>query len=186
MTVPRTLSLRRTPDGLHLVQTPVLELQKLHKPAPLRFAGGTFDDAAKWLAAQKNLPVLLEIEMVFTGVAGKAPFTILLHTGKDQRTALICDPSRERLIVDRSLSGKTSFHKTFPGSHEGRLRLDAERVSIRLLLDTSSLEVFAQGGETSLTELIFPAGGPRQISLASDGVTPSVGGIVIHELEAAP
>lgn len=139
MTVPRALSLRRTPAGLRLVQSPVADLQKLRKGAPLKFAGGSFADAAKWLTAQKNLPALLEIELVFTGLAGKAPFTIELHTGKDEMTSVAFDPARAILAVDRTRSGQTAFHKTFSARHEAPVRLADDRLAIRLLLDTSSL-----------------------------------------------
>lgn len=40
--------------------------------------------------------------------------------------------------------------------HRGALRIVDGRVDLQLLLDTSSLEVFAQGGEAILTNLILP------------------------------
>ena len=43
--------------------------------------------------------------------------------------------------------------------------------------------IFAQKGETVLTELIFPAAGPRSLSLSSDGEAPRVGEIVVHALK---
>jgi sucrose-6-phosphate hydrolase SacC (GH32 family) len=53
---------------------------------------------------------------------------------------------------------------------------------LRQLLDTSSLEVFAQNGETVLTELIFPTAGPRRLSLTNSGETMRVDGITIHAI----
>ena len=50
-------------------------------------------------------------------------------------------------------------------------------------MDTSSLEAFAQNGETTLTELIFPAAGPRRFNLSTDGDAPGIGGITIHALK---
>jgi fructan beta-fructosidase len=182
MTVPRALSLRRTPAGLRLVQQPVAELAQLRGPSPLEFAGGTFAAAAEWLAAQEDLPALLDVDMAFTSVSGKAPFSVHLHTGKDERTSLTFDPARHRLVVDRTASGRAGFHRDFSARHDAPLRIIDDGARIRLLLDASSLEVFAQGGETSLTELIFPAAGSRGLSIASEGDTPNVKAITIHAL----
>ncbi|MEP7344519.1 MAG: glycoside hydrolase family 32 protein, partial [Gemmatimonadaceae bacterium] len=85
MTVPRELTLRRTPDGLRLVQKPVVELESLWVPTPRSFTGGTFAAASKWLAGQRNLPPQLDVELTFGWVTGKAPFSIQLQTGPNER-----------------------------------------------------------------------------------------------------
>ena len=184
MTVPRELMLRRTPGGLRLVQKPVTELKKLRMPSPLRFGGGTFAAAARWLAAHNDLPPLLDVDMSFTGVIGKAPFSVYLRTAPDERTSMTFDPVRNRLTVDRTHSGQTGFHRDFSARHDAPLRIPEGVVALRFLLDASSIEVLAQGGETSVTELIFPTLGPRSLSIASDGATPSVSAITIHALRS--
>jgi fructan beta-fructosidase len=182
MSVPRELTLRRTPDGLRLVQRPVAEFLKLREPVPRQFPGGTFAAGAKWLLNQTNLPPLLDVEFTFTGISAKSAFTLQLHTGADEATAVHLDGARSRLIVDRTRSGRTDFHRAFSSRHEAPLRLIDGRVALRLLLDTSSLEVFAQNGETVLTELIFPTAGPRRLSLTNSGETMRLDGITIHAI----
>ena len=120
--------------------------------------------------------------MTFTGVSGKPPFSVHLQTGKDERTTLTCDPAHHRLALDRTRSGQTAFHRDFPARHEAPLRIADDSVSLRLLLDTSSIEVFAQNGETVLTEIIFPTAGPRSLRIASEGDAPNVKDIAIHAL----
>ena len=183
MSLPRELALRRTPDGLRLVQKPVAELQKLRGPEARKFPGGTFAAAAGWLAAQMNLPALLDVEMTFTGVTVKSAFSIHLHTGKDEVTVIAFDAARSRLAVDRTHSGRVDFHRDLPARHEGPLRIADGRVDVRVLLDTSSLEVFAQNGETTLTELIFPTAGARSLSIQVDSDAPGVGGITIYAMK---
>jgi len=183
MTVPRALTLRRTPAGLRFIQQPVAELQKLRQPAPRKFAGGTFDEASAWLAEQKDLPPSLEVEMTFTGVTANSAFTIHIHTGKDEATSISGDAGRGRIAVDRTRSGKAKFHPAFAARHEAPLRITGGRCSLRLLLDTSSLEVFAQDGETSMTELIFPTAGPRTVSISSPESAPAVQSMTIHALQ---
>ncbi len=184
MTVPRELSLRRTPSGLRLVQKPVVELKRLRMAPPLQFGGGTFVAAAEWLAAHKDLPPLLDVEMSFS-VSGKAPFSVNLQTAPGERTSIVIDPARNRLVLDRAHSGQTGFHRDFSAPHDAPLRVVNGNVVLRFLVDASSIEVLAQGGETSVTELIFPAAGPRGLSIASDGATPNVRAITISALKSA-
>jgi sucrose-6-phosphate hydrolase SacC (GH32 family) len=77
------------------------------------------------------------------------------------------------------------FHRGFSATHDAPLRVENGEVFIRFLLDASSIEVFAQRGETAVTELIFPAGASRRISLVPEGATPEVRAITIHELRSA-
>jgi sucrose-6-phosphate hydrolase SacC (GH32 family) len=186
MTVPRALGLRRTPSGLRLTQQPVSELNKLRANAPLKFTGGSFVEAARWLEQQKELPTLLDIEITLAEVSGKSPFNLSIHTAKDELTTIAIDPSRHRLSVDRSRSGQTTFHRAFVGKHEAPVSFDADQWNVRVLLDTSSIEVFAQDGALAMTELIFPSSKHRRLSLDAKGESlPSVRGITIHALKSA-
>ena len=186
MTVPRVLTLRRTSEGLRVCQQPVKQLEQLRRGAPRRFAGGTFAAAGAWLARQAGLPPLLDVEVTLSGVTAATPFTLALETGPDERTSISCDPARGRLVVDRTRSGRVGFQPAFAGRHEAPLRLVDGRCRLRLLLDRSSLEVFAQDGETVITELVFPTTATRVLSLSARGAgMPLVGGIELHELSSA-
>jgi fructan beta-fructosidase len=183
MSIPRELTLRRTPTGLRLVQQPVAELLKLRESTPRSFPGGTFSAAAEWLLNQTNLPPLLDVEFGFTGISAKSGFNLQLNTGPDEATAIQFNGAHSRLVLDRTRSGRTDFHAKFAARHEAPLRITDGRVTLRLLLDTSSLEIFAQNGETVMTELIFPTAGPRRLSLTSDGEAPRVRTIHIHAIK---
>jgi sucrose-6-phosphate hydrolase SacC (GH32 family) len=186
MTVPRAITLRRTPDGLRMIQRPVPELEKLRKGDPLRFAGGTLDDARKWLSSHESLPPLLDVELALSGLSDAGPVTLNIHSRKDELTSLTINPKQSRLSVDRRKSGQVDFHQAFPGRHEAPLRITDGRLRLRLLLDTSSLEVFAQDGEMSYTGLIFPSAGSRQISVEGEpGAALRVDEFTIHALKSA-
>jgi fructan beta-fructosidase len=186
MTVPRALTLRRTPDGLRVLQRPVKELDGLRRGAPRRFAGGTLAEAGTWLAGQAALPPLLDVELALSGVTAAAPFTLDLETGPDERTSIAIDPARGRLAVDRTRSGLVGFQASFAGRHEAPLRLEGGRCRLRLLIDTSSLEVFAQDGETVMTALVFPTTQRRVLGLSPRGPAgPTVDALTLHELGSA-
>jgi fructan beta-fructosidase len=191
MTVPRSLTLKRTSQGLRLAQEPVDELKKLRKELASVFPGGTFADADKWLYQQRNLPELLDVEMTFSAVSPDTPLVINIRAGAGEVTAIAVDPESGKLVVDRTHSGFNGFHPAFSASarHEAPVEIANSKFTIRFLLDASSLEVFAQDGRTALTDLIFPAAGKRSISLSSEGgkalSMPKVDRITIHELKSA-
>ncbi len=185
MTVPRTLTLRRTPAGLRLVQAPVRELESLRHGPPRRFSGGSIAAANTWLAALSDLPPLLDVDLQVSGVGKMSGFEIQLATDADERTTVAVDPGRKELVFDRSRSGETAFDPKFSLRHTAPLRIVDGKARLRLLLDTSSLEVFAQGGETVMTELIFPKGSGRRLSVVAAGARARVEAIVIHPLQAA-
>ena len=185
MTVPRALSLRHTAAGLRLVQQPVAELAKLRVSGARRFRGGTFAAAVEWLKQQGDVGPLLDIEMQFAGVGGKDPFAIAIETSPDEQTSMNVDPGNATLTVDRSRSGLSAFNAAFATRHPAPLRIVDGEVRLRFLLDASSLEVLAQDGETSITDLIFPTGHSRLLRLVSAGAAPHVIGITIHRLRSA-
>lgn len=186
MTLPRVLALRSAPGGPRLYQAPVRELERLRRDVPRTFRLGTFRDAAAWLDRQPGLPALLDVELALAGVGPGTRVTLALHTGADERTTIVCDGGRGTLALDRSRSGATDFEPSFAAVHEAPLRVVEGVVRLRVVLDASSIEVFAQGGETVLTDLIFPGAGRRRFSLSAEGRPPTAARIAIHSLATEP
>ena len=162
-------------------------MKKLREEPPLVFPGGSFADADNWLFQQRNLPELLDVEMTFSEVSPDTPFVINIRAGTGEVTAIAVDPESGKLAVDRTHSGLKGFHPAFSASarHEAPVEIANSKFTVRFLLDTSSLEVFAQDGRTALTDLIFPTAGKRSISLSSEGgkalSMPKVDRITIHD-----
>jgi hypothetical protein len=63
---------------------------------------------------------------------------------------------------------------------------DARRLSLRLIADHGSLELFAQGGATAQTLLVFPTSAERRLALSTrSDATPRVEAITLRALAAA-
>jgi len=60
------------------------------------------------------------------------------------------------LFVDRQRSRAIAFHKDYPGRHRGPVRWRDGKVTMRVLFDRSVVEVFANDGETSITDRVYP------------------------------
>jgi len=78
------------------------------------------------------------------------------------------------------------FHKDFAGRYLAPLQMTDDILKVRLLLDASSLEVFAQNGETVSTDIFFPTSNERSFTLTTDsGKTPTVDHIKISQMTSA-
>lgn len=155
MSVPRELTLRETTEGLRLVQRPVRELAR-QRETHRRVRNVTVAEANARLAGSAPAGPLLEIAVEFE-TRGAGRFGLEVHRGAAERTRIECDPRAGRLRLDRTRSGATDFHRAFPGVYEAPLATPDGRVRLRVLCDTSSVEVFANDGERVLTALVFPA-----------------------------
>jgi sucrose-6-phosphate hydrolase SacC (GH32 family) len=183
MSLPRELALRQTAAGLRMTQRPISELKKLrgthHSYSPL-----SLTDASSWLVRQQFRSELLELEAEFAVPSEASEFSINIVTGPDELTA-VRRTADGKLLLDRTRSGVTNFHRKFPAAHEAPLPARNGVVSLRLFLDTSSLEVFGNEGEAVITDLILPKSGPRTVTLTTSGAAPRVKKLDVWELKSA-
>lgn len=106
-----------------------------------------------------------------TSVPGDSTIRFLVRSGKDgsQGTVIGYDASTRRVFVDRTNSGDISFSSLFPGTYYANLEPDEQgKVTLRVLLDWSSVEVFGGRGESVITAQIFPSDVNQSMSLLSN------------------
>jgi sucrose-6-phosphate hydrolase SacC (GH32 family) len=148
MTVPRELSLRTTPDGIRLYQNPSAALQALRQP----FAKGQTTE--------------LESTLQF-GAAKKVGWKVLADDGT--YTLIGYDRDRQQLFTDRTKSGQVAFNKDFPARTTAPLTVSGKQVQLRLLIDQSSVEVFAEDGRLTMTSLVYPNPGATRVEPYAEG-----------------
>jgi sucrose-6-phosphate hydrolase SacC (GH32 family) len=169
--VPRVLALRRLPEGLRLVQSPVAELASLRtKPEPTL------------VARSAPLPGSADIELeIVRGAWSEAGLRLSNDTGEEVVVGVAQEPVR--VFVDRRRSRATKFHAEYPGRHEGPLRWRGDRVRLRVLFDRSSLEVFANDGETVVSERVYPTRPLDRLEILGAGQAVP-GPVRLHELRS--
>ncbi|MFC7307206.1 glycoside hydrolase family 32 protein [Streptomyces monticola] len=164
MGFPRELSLR---DG-SLAQEPVPELTSLRTDPLLSLADTTVAEGTEELLADSGQ--FYELEAVLApGSAATASFGIDVRAGGGQYTRIGYDTSAGELFIDRTASGAVDFDADFPGVHRAPVALPDGGLDLRILVDASSVEVYAAGGSVCLTDQIFPDPGARALRAHTSG-----------------
>ncbi|MDQ3790885.1 MAG: GH32 C-terminal domain-containing protein [Actinomycetota bacterium] len=159
--VPREVGLRTVGGEVTLVQEPVHALNRLREGAPVIVRGSTVGEGSRSLGRHAEGQAL-DIEAIFSPRDAER-FGLTVLSGPGQETVIGYDTARGELYVDRTRSGRVDFSPDFPAVQRAPLAAVNGKVTLRVLVDRSSVEVFGGGGQAVITSLVFP--GP-----ASDGV----------------
>ena len=177
MTIPRELSLSRTGDTVQLIQRPVAELQAL-RGKKWQWQNLVIENEKTILddIAGNCLEISLEVQ-VAPAAAGR--FGLCLRTTPTCQTVVGYDFSSESLFVDRTCSGEVAFHPEFAATHAASMPACNGLITLDLLVDRSSIELFGNGGRVVFSEQIFPERGQLSLELFCEA-----GSVVVTRLEA--
>ena len=145
MTLPRVLSL--TEVG-RLVSEPIPELRSLRKEHQ------SIPDQKLGLNQEVLLPLhgdCLEISMELEGTAYVAGLKVYCSPDQEEETALVWDSLSGRLVIDRR---KSSLSNEVVKDERSTF-LEVEHVTLRVFLDRSILEVYANC--TCMTIRVYPS-----------------------------
>ena len=163
MSTPRELFLRETPAGTRLGQRPLPALRRL-RGQPLQWdqltlaAGETLIDTGALDGRS--------IEIEWTVWPDHAvEFGLQVRSGPGEATLIGVDRRRGMLFIDRQRSGVVPLATAWAGRREAPLDSTDGPLTLRVLLDRCSVEVFTGDGASTLTELIFPADDSRALRL---------------------
>ena len=166
--IPRALSLKRFPEGIRLVQSPVKELETLRQNH-LSLSALDIASANRALLAKQVRSDALEI-IAELDAGNSAEAGIRVRKRKDEATTIGADWGKQEVFVDRTRSGNTSFDEKFLGRHAGPLLLaGAKQVKLHIFVDRSSVEVFVNNGSTVISDAIFPSRDSQDLELYSNG-----------------
>ena len=170
-TLPRTLGLMKTEDGIRLTQTPIKELA-IVRGEHLQLRNATWQDVEALLSGREWTETL-EIEAVLD-CKGAQEFGLLLRGGESYGTRVGFDPIWSRVYIDRSHSGDVIIDPTFAAKHESPIRVEDGRIEMHIFVDRSSVELFANNGLVSITYLFYPRERDRSFAVYATGKPPSV------------
>jgi fructan beta-fructosidase len=181
MATPRTVTLREVDGRVRPVQRPVATLASLrtvsysHPPAALAAGVTPLADVTG---------DIFEIRAVIR-LAGAERVGFHVRVGEDERTVVGYDAASSSLFVDRRLSGRRDVDPAFPAVHTAPLPAVEGVVTLTVLVDRASVEVFGGGGESVITDQIFPSADSTGLALFADGGVADLVELTVTKLATA-
>jgi beta-fructofuranosidase/levanase len=178
---PRELSLRTVDGRPELFQTPLRELTTLRSGAP-------YHEQAQAITGEHPLATtgtLLDIEATLRPQSASRFGLKVFKGANGDETVIGYDTATGRVYIDRTKSGTAAAPLTgFYGVHSAPLTLRDGRLDLRILIDNSIVEVFANGGERVLTDLVYPAMGSDGLSVFAVGGTAALDSLDVHRMRS--
>jgi fructan beta-fructosidase len=205
MTVARRLYLRQPPaaypaptpsqEPLLLVQEPIVGVPA-HKPNAAIFGAPPFQTTAQAnarISAQKHPGNAYLLRFTLDpGDASEAGVRLRRSTANPndpaaEETVVGINTATGRIFVDRTRSGKTDWSPDFPARVSAPLRhAQADAITIQIVVDYNSIEVFAEDGETVLTNLVYPAPANQGLAFYTTATPPGAAPARIRDVELIP
>lgn len=180
---PRELSLRRVGGKLELVQVPARELRTLRSDRAYTVRGQTVT-GERTLTGAAARGKAIDIEATFDA-SDADRFGLKVFSGRDEETVIGYDAEAEELYVDRTRSGDVQFNPRFASVSRAPLELPRSgRLALRILVDHSSVEVFADGGRRVITDQVFPSAGSDGVKLFAEGGDATVRSLRLWKMDS--
>lgn len=164
MSLPREVSLARLDGKLVLRQTAIDPFAGQESPSfslgPQALPSGVQELLVA--AAVGRMDVVFE-----PGAASRVG--LVVRAGGAERTVISYDVADGVLRLDRRESGQADFHAAFPSVEAVAVPLRDGRLRLSVHLDRCSVEVFAQDGLATITDLVFPAEASTALAVFAEG-----------------
>lgn len=173
MSIPRELYLKDDGERIKLIQKPVEELQNIRKEfyvaENLELKESSYE---KINFKEQSYEIKAELDFNQT-----EEIIFALHKFEEQESLLKLNKKRCKIIIDLNNSGNTDFDETFLLEKEIEYNFK-EKVKVNIFVDRSSIEVFLDCGEISITNLVFPNFNSEEIEIRAE-----TGSALINKLE---
>ncbi len=163
MSLPRQIALKPRAGSLQLVQQPIDGMTTLRQTKTehkaVRLTSGSLTIAQ---------PSTNSYELLVTIRPGTAK-TVGIRLAKHGNEETVIRYTNGRIELDRRKSGQSGFSNRFASVESAPISPEQGLIRLRIFVDQSVVEVFANDGERVLTDLIFPTKPGGTIALFADG-----------------
>ncbi|MFD2937356.1 glycoside hydrolase family 32 protein [Spirosoma flavum] len=162
MSLPRQIALKRTTDGLQLIQQPIGSSSSLRGK---KIERQNIKLTNQILTLEKRIANSYEIEAeILPGTAKR----VGIRLAKNGSEVTIIQYANGKLELDRRKSGQTDFSDRFPSVEQAPVKPQNGLIKLRIFVDKSVVEVFINDGERVITDLIFPNKSEGEIDLFTE------------------
>jgi len=179
MTLPRDLALREGPSGPVLVQTPSPELLGLRERVLLDLEEASVEEVGARFSGGGGQALEIEAEIQM-GLATEVALGVF--ASGDRALWIGYRLPDGEIFVSRWGAGEASFSERFEAARSWPVPLRDGRLDLRVFVDASSVEVFADGGAAAYTMLCFPPEDGVDLRLRAEGGAPIISRLKVYAL----
>lgn len=182
-TLPREVGLFEGADGqTYLSSKPSPELVALRGRLTLDVRKANIGKKARtYLLPTANsgvCEILLDIDARRSDVV-----SLELKNDENEKVVMKYDVATHTLSFDRRESGVVDFSQDFPAVTVSPTFENENRVSLRVFIDRSSIEVFGNDGKFVMTNLVFPTKPYSTLSMSSQGGDAKIENLKIYSIK---
>ena len=182
-TLPREASLFKGADGqIYLSSAPSPELVALRDKEVTKASNKSIGKKAREFALPQSNGGVCEILLDLDCRKADAVEIKIANKG-GEFVNLIYNSSDHTLSFDRSKSGIVDFSQDFPAVTVAPTFDNGKKVSLRIFIDKSSMEVFGNDGKFVMTNLVFPTEPYSTVSIASTGGNAKIEKLKIYSIK---
>ncbi|HVY75911.1 MAG TPA: glycoside hydrolase family 32 protein [Puia sp.] len=146
MTIPRLLDLNTVSGKYFLTMKPLPALKKLgRKPISASPPGPE-------TPVPFSSPARIDFDL-----ARLKSFSLRFSNAEGQELVIGFDEQKNAFFIDRTKAGRSDFGPHFAARHYAPRIGDGASCAFTLIIDQASVELFADGGLTTMTEIFFPS-----------------------------
>ena len=166
MTIPRELKLKQSNGNIYLTSQPVDEMNQI--AVVVNHLNNV--DVDQRLDVNEKLGNFSGQFVLKLNISQIKDYAVTLSNKPDNKLIIGYDKAADQYYIDRTLSGKTSFNKNFSGRFTAPRLTKNKSSDLILVVDDSSVEVFADNGLTVMTAIFFPIDPYSYISITTPDV----------------
>ncbi len=168
-TLPRDLSLFRGNDGqIYLTSAPSPELTGMRGNLTTKYAKFSAGSKAREFSLPTANDGICEVLVDFEA-GNNAKLNLTFANPAGEKVVMTYNAAERTLSFDRTQSGLVDFNQIFPAVTVTPTFETNGKISLRIFIDRSSMEVFGNGGKFVMTNLVFPNEPYKTLSVTGSG-----------------
>ena len=182
-TLPREIGLFRAPDSeIYASCTPSPELEKLRGNLTLKQKRKVIKKNAQSFALPNSNDGICEI-CLDIDANSSAAVNMILSNHQGDKVNIQYDSKAHTLSFDRTQSGVVDFSENFPAITVTPTYEVNGKISLRIFIDRSSIEVFGNEGQFVMTNLVFPTTPYSKLSVSAQNGNAKIENLKIYSLK---